>query len=169
MKNLYQELVERIRGEVPELEVLVQKSLSAWSYGQKISGEREFFLDSVALNLHGFYSGIERIFELVGRHLDRNLPDHATWHRDLLWQMTQEFEDVRPALISEDSAGVLDEFRRFRHLVRNVYTTSLAPAKLAGLMESLPVLWHELKAEFLAFADFLEEMAKAHDPHEQSS
>lgn len=167
MKNLYQELVERIRSEVPELEVVVERALLAWSYAQKTSGERDFFFDSVALNLHGFYSGAERIFELVARHLDRSLPTDETWHRDLLWQVTQEFEDVRPALISEDSAVALDEFRRFRHLVRNVYTTSLVPDKLAGLLESLPVLWNKLKEELLAFADFLEEMAIAIDPDEK--
>ncbi len=105
MKNFYQELVERIRGEVPELEVVVERALLAWSYAQKTSGERDFFFDSVALNLHGFYSGAERIFELVARHLDRSLPTDETWHRDLLWQVTQEFEDVRPALISENSAS----------------------------------------------------------------
>jgi hypothetical protein len=167
VKNLYQELVERFRGEVSDMEAVVQRALLAWSHSQKLSSERDFFLDSVALNLHGFYSGTERIFEFLARHLDQNLPNDETWHRNLLWQMTQEIDDVRPALISEESARGLDEFRRFRHLVRNVYTTSLVPDKLAGLMESLPVLWNKLKEELLAFADFLQEMAIAIDPDEK--
>jgi len=28
------------------------------------------YLDSAALNLHGFYSGLERLFELIARHVD---------------------------------------------------------------------------------------------------
>ena len=86
MKNVYQELVERIRGEVSDLEVVVERALLAYSYSLKNSRERDFFFDSVALNLHSFYSGAERIFELVARHLDRSLPTDETWHRDLLWQ-----------------------------------------------------------------------------------
>lgn len=31
--------------------------------------DQDIYLDSVALNLHGFYSGLERLFELVARHL----------------------------------------------------------------------------------------------------
>jgi hypothetical protein len=55
----------------------------------------------------------------------------------------------------------LDEFRRFRHLVRNAYTMSLVPEKMAGLMSALPGLWPTLRAELLAFADFLEALAQA--------
>jgi hypothetical protein len=35
---------------------------------------------------------------------------------------------------------MLDEFLRFRHLVRNVYTMNLVPDKMAGLMSALPGL-----------------------------
>jgi hypothetical protein len=33
-----------------------------------------YYLDSVALNLQGFYSGIERIFELIVLTVDRSRP-----------------------------------------------------------------------------------------------
>lgn len=159
MNALYEELVERIRGEVPDLERVVQRALRAWSKGQRAPGEQAY-LDSVALNLHGFYSGLERLFELIARHVDRALPTGETWHRDLLQQMAHDLADVRPAVIGQDSAMALDEFRRFRHLVRNVYTMNLVPDKMAGLMLTLPGLWSRLCAELLAFADFLEELAQ---------
>jgi len=54
----------------------------------------------------------------------------------------------------------LDEFRRFRHLVRNVYTMNLTPGKVTGLMSALPELWPRLRSELLAFADFLEQLAQ---------
>jgi len=158
---LYQELVERIRGEALDLERVVQRALRVWPQAQKASGDQDAYVDSVALNLHSFYSGLERLFELIARHLDRSLPKGETWHRDLLLQMAQDVADVRPAVIDQDSVQSLDEFRRFRHLVRNVYTMNLAPDRMASLMSVLPGLWERLRAELLAFADFLEELDQA--------
>jgi hypothetical protein len=157
MNAACQELAERIRGEVPDLERLVERALQAWSHVQR-APEEQAYLDSVALNLHGFYSGLERLFELIARHVDRGLPAAETWHRDLLQQMARDLTGVRPAVIAQDNALALDEFRRFRHLVRNVYT----------LMLALPELWPGLRAELLAFAEFLEELAQASPSDEHS-
>jgi hypothetical protein len=156
---VHRELAERIRGATPDLERVVQRCLRSWSQVQRASSERDAYLDSVALNLHGFYSGLERLFELIARHVDRDLPAGETWHRDLLLRMTHDLAEVRPAVIDQDSALALDEFRRFRHLVRNVYTMNLSPDKVAGLMSTLPELWSRVRVELLAFADFLEQLA----------
>lgn len=159
MKTIYSELAERFRGEVEDIEPVVQRTLYAWKQAKTSTADQDIYLDSVALNLHGFYSGLERLFELVARHLDHNLPSSETWHKDLLEAMGHEVADIRPALIAQDNAETLDEFRRFRHLVRNVYTTNLVPGKIAGLLEVLPGLWSRLKDELIAFADFLESQA----------
>ena len=82
----------------------------------------------------------------------------APW---LAHQVAQDVIDVRPAVINQNNALTLDEFRRFRHLVRNVYTMNLVPERMAGLMTALPDLWPTLRAELLAFADFLEALAQA--------
>jgi hypothetical protein len=155
VSEAYQELAERIRGEIPDLERLVQRAQNAWAHAGEAPDEFAY-LDSVALNLHGFYSGLERLFELIARHVDGQLPAGETWHRDLLKQMAQEVGDVRPAVISQESVQVLDEFRRFRHLVRNVYTTNLSPDRMVRIVSTLPGLWSNLQAELLAFAEFLE-------------
>ncbi len=47
--------------------------------------------------------------------------------------MKHDLRDLRPAFISEGNALVLDEFRRFRHLVRSVNAMDLIPDKLLGL------------------------------------
>jgi len=39
--------------------------------------------------------------------------------------------------------------------------------KMAGLMSTLPGLWSRLRAELLAFAEFLEELAHASQTGEQ--
>ena len=120
MNTLCLELAERIRGEIPELERVAQRALAAWAKAKQMP-EESAYLDSVALNLHGFYSGLERLFELIARHVDGAIPGGKTWHRDLLQRMAKDMAGVRPAVLSKDTAVVLDEFRRFRYLVRNVY------------------------------------------------
>jgi hypothetical protein len=64
---------------------------------------------------------------------------------------------LRPAVINSSGAGRLDEFRRFRHLVRNVYAADLIPGRMAGMLADLPGLWTDLRTELLAFADFLDQ------------
>jgi hypothetical protein len=132
--------------------------------------EEDMYLDGVALNLHGFYSGVERLFELIARRVDHNLPTSQTWHRDLLEQMAHDIPGIRPAVavIDQDRVRALDEFRRFRHLVRNVYTMNLVPEKMTGLLTSLTGLWPSLCAELSAFADFLEDLAQASEEQDES-
>ncbi len=155
MNEDYKELAERIRGQVEDLDRAVEKALRVWAKAERVQADREVYLDSVALNLHGFYSGLERLFELIARYVDLEFPKGEMWHRILLHQMAKDVSQVRPSVISAEVAEMLDEFRRFRHLVRNVYAANLVPERMANLLEALPGLWRRLKEELLAFASFL--------------
>lgn len=161
MNGIYQELAERIKGEVPELDRLAERVPLRWAHGKVTPEQQDVYLESVALHLHGFYSGIERLFELIARHVDQSQPSGDTWHRDLLAQMAADRPNARPAVISQDTAVKLDEFRRFRHLVRNIYTFNLMPEKMENLVRDLPALWDQLRAELLAIAGYLEALADA--------
>jgi len=77
-------------------------------------------LDSVALNLHGFYSGIEKLLERIAKGLDNHLPGGNSWHQALLKQMVAEVAGIRPKVISESMFVRLDEYRRFRHVVSSL-------------------------------------------------
>jgi len=68
-------LAQRIRNELSELELLVKRAQEAWQRIQQFSDE--LYLDSVALNLHSFYNGLERLFELIAAVVDRQLPQGA--------------------------------------------------------------------------------------------
>ncbi len=70
--------------------------------------------------------------------------------------MTREVSRVRPAVISIDTGTKLDDYRGFRHIVRNVYTYKLDPVKLGKLVSSSQDLYDELNAEITAFVAFLE-------------
>ncbi|HEY3289942.1 MAG TPA: antitoxin [Anaerolineae bacterium] len=122
---------------------------------------QDLYLDSAVLNLQSFYTGLERIFELVARGIDLHIPDGENWHLDLLRQMASDLPDVRPAIISQKSALRLDEYRRFRHLVRNIYTDNLRPERMAGLLVTLPDLWFTVKTELLAYADLLQQIEES--------
>jgi len=140
VNRVYQELAERIRGEVSDLARVIERALRSWSGGQRLPGERDVYLESVALNLHGFYSGLERLFELIARHVDRALPAGEGWHHDLLQQMSREIAETRPAVISPESASRLDELRRFRHLVRNVYPEFCTPNAVTPSPALMPLV-----------------------------
>ena len=87
MSTIYRELIERIRGELADLEIIIARAQKSWVKAQKRPSEQDGYLDSVALNLHSFYSALERLFELIARHIDGSFPKSNTWHHDLLDQM----------------------------------------------------------------------------------
>ena len=111
----------------------------------------------MALNLHGFYAGFERIFVRIAEVIDGDLPQGESWHLFLLQQMLEEVPNVRPAVISTEAGNMLNEYRGFRHIVRNVYTYKLDPAKVGKLVLSAQNTFTKLNAELLAFASFLEQ------------
>lgn len=106
--------------------------------------------------LHDFYTGAERIFEKIAPELNGGTPAGAAWHRELLENMTLDLPGIRPPVVSRDTAKVLDEFLRFRHLFRNLYGFELDWEKVRPLLERLPLTWNILERELRAFVSFLE-------------
>jgi len=156
----YERLAKRIRNEIPDMELVLERMQKAWQKSMEGSDAQELYLDSVALNLQSFYSGIERLFELIARYVDRSVPDGESWHRDLVQQMAQDIQDIRPAVIGESSTIILDELRKFRHVVVNIYTVNLVPEKMCKLVLSVNELWPKLNGELMAFAEFLDEVSR---------
>jgi len=153
-------LATRIRDEIEHLNTVANRALTAWPDAQTSSPSGIAHLDSVALHLHGLYSGIERLLELISRHIDGRPPGGGAWHRDLLLQMSQEVPGVRPAVLGPNRIDGLDDLRRLRHLVRHVYATQLDRERMQPLLETVPTLWQEVRADLLAFAAFLDDLAR---------
>lgn len=150
-------IADRIRDELDELSRLLQRTQEGMRRAQQTSDD--FYWDSVALNLHGFYAGLERIFEIIAATIDGNVPQGANWHQVLSKQMAAEISQIRPAVISDKTQNALDEYRGFRHVVRNVYTFRFNPVKMQRLAQKAPSVFSQVRAELLAFADFLEASA----------
>jgi hypothetical protein len=105
------------------------------------SDPEDLYVAAAALNVHGFYAGLERIFTLVAERIDGSLPRGPNWHQDLF--------------------PTLDRYRGFGHVVRNVYAYVLDPRLVAVLVEDLPQASEDLRAQLAAFADLLEAIAGA--------
>ena len=82
MSREYLVFAARIEAELLELEPLIERIKTAWFKAEK-TGDN-LYLDSVALNLHGFYAGMEKIFELIAVNIDQIKPAGEAWHQDLL-------------------------------------------------------------------------------------
>ena len=152
-------LAQRISDALSELERVVKRAQEGWRRVQQSSDD--FYLDGVALNLHGFYAGLERLFELIATTIDGTLLQGANWHQVLLQQMAAEIPEVCPAVISEGTSEALDGYRGFRHVVRNVYTLQFDAATVQRLVEEAPTVFAQVRSELLAFAALLEQRARS--------
>jgi hypothetical protein len=107
------------------------------------------------LNLHGFYNGLERVFENIAKEIDGYLPRGEQWHQELLSQMGKEIQGVRPAVISEQTLNQLDEYRSFRHVVRHIYSFKFNRTLIKPLATRVEALFEQISKELRAFASFL--------------
>lgn len=73
MKKKYLTLGSHIREELSEIQMSIQRAKKAWSLA--LNEDDSLYLDSVALNLHNFYNGLERIFERVAENIDEIKPE----------------------------------------------------------------------------------------------
>ena len=147
-------LASRILNEISSLGMVAVRVESAWKAAA--ANNDELYFDSVALNIHSFYSGLERLFEKISSAIDGSMPKGANWHQELLNQMTLEIPNVRPAVISEKTRKQLDTYRGFRHVVRNVYTYHISPDKMEPLAKGIRLVFKQVEKELTAFSRFIE-------------
>lgn len=148
-------LARRIQNELAEIQRILARVQDGWESARRSNDD--LYLDSVALNLHGLYSGFERIFAQIAETIDGKLPRNENWHELLLRQMRSEIKGIRPAVISAETGVTLDNLRKFRHIVRNVYTHHLDPARLEKLIHETVETLPQLEAEITAFIAFLQQ------------
>lgn len=112
----------------------------------------------LAVNLHGWYTGLETLLERVASLYDREVPSGSTWHADLLAQMGTTVPGWRPALVPEAVLGDLHELRRFRHFFRNAYVLELDPTRVRAQAERLRRVAPEVSAGIASFRGHLDEV-----------
>jgi hypothetical protein len=146
-------IAQRILDELEALKAIIARIEEGM---QKLKQTNDsLYLDSVGLNLQGFYNGLENIFERIAQEVDQHLSQGRMWHSELLNQMTQETPGVCPAVISEGTLNELDEYRAFRHIVRHIYSTKLDQTRVEPLAERAEALLEKISNELQAFVSFL--------------
>lgn len=152
----YLALAGRLEQMVLDIERVVQRAgLLLDKFRQ--TGD-DCYLDGVALNLHSFYAGMESCFEDIARTIDRALPSGANWHQELPQQMAADMQGLRPAVIRRATRDCLDEYRAFRHLVRNIYTFNLKPSRLSELASDAAPCFANCQEDLAALIVFLREV-----------
>ena len=138
VRQIEQELTQ-IRDLITQVEMLVELIMQAEN--QNI---RSGLVLGLALHLHSFYTGAERIFYDIARGFDDEVPTGSDWHQQLLEQMALEIPQARPPVLAEQTRLELDEFRRFRHVVRSNYAYKLDSQRILALAQKLPAVGQHL-------------------------
>jgi len=96
MTGRVRRVAERVRQELGAIERVVRRAGRAMAAARRRPEEQDLYLDSAALCLHDFYTGMERIFQQVAAGLDEAVPGGRDWHEALLQQMAAERLPDRP-------------------------------------------------------------------------
>lgn len=160
MIERYLVVAGRIRQELTDLERVVTRAERAVSAAQQRLEDQDLYLDAAALNMHDFYAGLERVFHHIAATIDKSVPDGPEWHRDLLRQMRMSLLQIRPPVLSVETTTTLDEFLRFRHVVRNLYAFAFDQERLERLAQHLRPCFEHTQRELLEFAEFLDQLAE---------
>lgn len=162
----YRVLAERLRAEVLTLELVVAQATGAVDRAIQHPQDQDYFLAAAAFDLHGFYTGVERLLEMIAREVDGGQPTGQRWHRELLTQMALAMPGLRPAVLSSDTSTALTEYLEFRHVVRNVYTFNLRAGRVVELVGGVRAVYEQVTHDLLAFVAFLDGLAMADENRE---
>ncbi len=97
--------------------------------------------------LHDFYTGAERIFQMIASNIDERVPSGMSWHTELLNQKTLNILGLRSAIISRETAKMLYEYLRFKHLFRKRYGFELEWIDIKRLLKKMPEVYTALEKD----------------------
>jgi hypothetical protein len=154
------ELRAEINDELNNLSVLVNAISKQRDSIPENRELRSIFLESMALKIHNFYTGCERIFRKIAEDLNGGLPQTSEWHKRLLLSMALPLDSIRPAVISKKMLGFLEDYLAFRHVIRNIYGFEIKENRIFPLLVEIETVWDEFNDEMRKFLLFLEEMQR---------
>ena len=152
------EIASKIKAELDKISQLESQIEQVKTQLNNQPNLANIFYESLALKLHNFYTGCERIFQIVASELNGGIPSNYDWHRRVLTRMATQQEE-RPALISSETRKILEEYLAFRHVVRNIYGFELDPERLDNLVKHYPVVWEKFEQDVIQFVNWLKSVA----------
>jgi hypothetical protein len=79
---------------------------------------------------------------------------------DLTLQMSADSGELRPPVIYTETRYCLDEYRGFRHIVRNVYSFHFKASRLEELANGVRTCYQLVEKDLNSFNDFLLKTAR---------
>jgi len=131
------ELNKRILAEKENVEIALGNLKDAMARNEKTVIE----LAAIATFLHNIYNGIENILKQVLKAKGIEIPESATWHKELLNL------SVSQGIISDKLSDQLYEYLTFRHFFVHAYGFMLDEAHLEVLANNIPEIWLQFTKE----------------------
>jgi len=153
-------LVAEIEEELKQLARLKKSILDTERKKKKQTEDQNIYEESEALKLHNFYTACEHIFVEITTTLNASIPQNAEWHKRLLRLMVLEIPGIRPAVISRELYNKLEEYLRFRHVIRNIYAFELDSSKLQVLIDSFEDVYNHFVKDINSFITFLRSLSE---------
>ena len=120
-------------------------------------------LSAAAMVLHSFYNGVENIILMILKGYEEKIPNGNNWHMELLEKASIQNGD-RKIIFSSELKSQLEEYRKFRHIVRHVYNFKLNWTMMEGIMNNINTIWDKIKEDLNKFIE-PEEEKKPETPH----
>jgi hypothetical protein len=151
------EFIAEVRDELAALIVLCASILSTAKRLPDVD-DPDVYKESLALKLHNYYTGCERIFERIAGDMNGEIPQSADWHRRLLHSMALKIDTVRPAVISRELEKLLGELLSFRHVLRNLYGFELDVERIQRLVDLIEPTHKLVERDINRHLTFLESL-----------
>ncbi len=150
-------LKSEIKNDFKKLNNIFDKFEAAY---KKYLGSEEYSrLVESAFYVCQLFSGFENIFKNVAKTFENNV-EQDYWHKSLLERMRLDIQDIRPALLSEESFKCLDELRAFRHFFRHAYDTDLNKDKFIFVADKVFSVRDIVSKDINSFLHFLDSLVK---------
>ena len=134
----------KIAFEISQIDELIEKSSVLLQ--KCILQEPDFIeLNAAGAILHSYYNGLENIFLLIRKNIDKTVLSSERWHSELLKSMFTATETRRP-LFEKKLYDQLVDYMGFRHFFRHTYGYHLRWDLIKPLLMNIKENWNTVKS-----------------------
>ena len=134
----------KIAFEISQIDELIEKSSVLLQ--KCILQEPDFIeLNAAGAILHSYYNGLESVFLLIRKNIDKTVLSSERWHSELLKSMFTATETRRP-LFEKKLYDQLVDYMGFRHFFRHTYGYHLRWDLIKPLLMNIKENWNTVKS-----------------------